>query len=63
MTMNDLCSMNQCRIVHFMEHDRVVWRPDHEHGGFNVASAPLRRGKGWAWWTLLISGLVGSPAS
>ena len=57
-----LCSINQCRIVHFMIHDRVSF------GGVIIAigalyawlaTFPLRHGEAWAWWSLAASGLVG----
>lgn len=62
MTERDLCAINECRIVHFMEHDRVSF------GGVLIAIGllylwlvefPLRGGDRWAWWTLLISGAIG----
>ena len=49
-------------IVHFMFHDRVSF------GGSLIAIAvlylwlaefPLKAGEAWAWWTLLLSGVVG----
>ena len=58
----DLCDLHQCRIVHFIFHDRVSF------GGTLIAigtlylwliAFPLRRGEEWAWWTLLLSGTVG----
>jgi hypothetical protein len=57
-----LCDLNQCRIVHFMFHDRVSF------GGTLIAigtlylwlvAFPLRHGEEWAWWTLLLSGTIG----
>src|SRR5262245_40594596 len=57
-----LCGLQQCRIVHFMFHDRVAF------GGTLIAIGilylwlgqfPLRRGEAWAWWTFLVSGLAG----
>ncbi len=57
-----LCAYFDCRIVHFMIHDRVSF------GGVLIATAvmylwlaefPLKQGKAWAWWTLAISGGVG----
>lgn len=57
-----LCSINQCRIVHFMFHDRVSF------GGVLIAIGtlylwlthfPLRRGEEWSWWVLAVSGLTG----
>lgn len=62
MTMDDLCARNACKIVHFMAHDRVSW------GGSMIAvgslyawlgAVPLRKGEAWAWWTAVVSGLVG----
>ncbi|MGZ7078078.1 MAG: hypothetical protein ACXVJT_01580 [Thermoanaerobaculia bacterium] len=57
-----LCAYFDCRVVHFMIHDRVSF------GGVLLATAvmylwlaefPLKQGKAWAWWTLAISGGVG----
>lgn len=62
MNASDLCGINECRIVHFMFHDRVSF------GGSLIAIAslylwlaefPLKSGEPWAWWTLLVSGVVG----
>lgn len=62
MTPEDLCAINECRIVHFMFHDRVSF------GGALVSIAilyhylvhfPLRDGSPAAWWTLFLSGLTG----
>jgi len=62
MTPQDLCAINECRIVHFMLHDRVSF------GGSLIALAtlylylaefPLRAGRAWAWWLLVLSGVVG----
>lgn len=58
----DLCDFNECRIVHFMFHDRVSF------GGSLLAIAvvylwlaafPLKAGEPWAWWTLLLSAITG----
>lgn len=58
----ELCGINECRVVHFMIHDRISF------GGALVAIAaiylwlaafPLRDGEEWAWWTLAVSGLAG----
>jgi hypothetical protein len=58
----ELCGINECRIVHFMIHDRISF------GGSLVAIAllymwlaefPLRYGEQWAWWTLVASGVAG----
>src|SRR6266481_5374623 len=55
MTPDELCTINECRIVHFMMHDRVSF------GGSLIAIAtlylwlaafPLRMGQAWAWWLL-----------
>lgn len=57
-----LCEINECRIVHFMFHDRVSF------GGALIAIGalymwlsefPLRAGQPWAWWLFLVSGIVG----
>jgi len=57
-----LCELNQCRIVHFMIHDRISF------GGVLIAIAalyawlalfPLKEGESWAWWTLLLTNVVG----
>jgi hypothetical protein len=62
MTARQLCALHGCRIVHFMVHDRVSF------GGAVVAvgllylwlaECPLRQGRAWAWWALLLSGAVG----
>ncbi len=62
MTPDELCSLEECRIVHFMIHDRVSF------GGaiFGVgilylwlAAFPLARGEAWAWWLLVVSGAIG----
>ena len=62
MTPDILCTINECRIVHFMIHDRVSF------GGSLLAIAtiylwlaafPLRQREAWAWWLLAISGMVG----
>ncbi|MFN9718554.1 MAG: hypothetical protein ACK58L_07665 [Planctomycetota bacterium] len=58
----ELCGINECRVVHFMIHDRISF------GGALVAIAvlylwlaefPLRQRESWAWWTLVISGVTG----
>ncbi len=62
MAPEDLCSINECRIVHFMFHDRVSF------GGSLIAigviylwlaAFPLEAGEAWAWWALVVSGVVG----
>jgi len=62
MTAGELCRFHGCHIVHFMAHDRVSF------GGSIIAIgvlycwltlSPLRRGEAWAWWALLISGVLG----
>jgi hypothetical protein len=62
MTPDSLCSINECRVVHFMFHDRVSF------GGSLIAIAtlylwlaafPLREKQAWAWWLLLVSALIG----
>jgi hypothetical protein len=62
MTAQDLCGIDECRIVHFMFHDRVSF------GGALIAIGvlylwlaefPLRAGEAWSWWGLVASGVVG----
>jgi hypothetical protein len=62
MASKDLCDISECRIVHFMFHDRVSF------GGSLLAIAvlylwlaafPLKVPEAWAWWALLVSGVVG----
>ena len=58
----ELCGINECRIVHFMIHDRISF------GGALIAISvlylwlaefPLRNGEAWSWWTLATSGVTG----
>ena len=62
MTAQQLCTIQGCRIVHFMMHDRASF------GGVLIALGimylwlidfPLRRGEAWAWWTIAVSGVAG----
>jgi hypothetical protein len=62
MSAQTLCTIADCRIVHFMFHDRVAF------GGTLIAVAtlylwlasfPLRQGAAWAWWALFGSGVLG----
>lgn len=62
MTAEQLCAIQDCRIVHFMFHDRVSF------GGAMIAVGalymwmaefPLGRGAVWAWWLFVVSGLFG----
>lgn len=62
MTVDELHSIAESRLVHFMIHDRVSF------GGAIIAVGslylwlaefPLRSGQGWAWWTFLVSGMIG----
>lgn len=57
-----LCALHQCRLVHFMFHDRVAF------GGVLLsigvlylwlANFPLRLGQEWAWWVFALSGGAG----
>jgi len=62
MTAEQLCGINNCRVVYFMFHDRVAF------GGALIAIGvlylwlaefPLRRGEAWAWWAFVVSGIFG----
>lgn len=59
---SQLCQLHDCRLVHFMFHDRVSF------GGVLIAigtlylwmiAFPLAAGQAWAWQTLLITGAFG----
>jgi MFS family permease len=61
-TAEQLCAIDQCRIVHFMFHDRVSF------GGALIsigslymwlAEFPMRRGEAWAWWLFVLTGIFG----
>ena len=62
MNADQLCSIQGCRIVHFMFHDRVSF------GGTLIAVGslymwmaefPLRRGEAWSWWLFTLTGSIG----
>jgi MFS family permease len=62
MTAEQLCGINNCRVVYFMFHDRVAF------GGALIAIGvlymwlaefPLRRREAWAWWAFVVSGIFG----
>jgi hypothetical protein len=62
MSAAELCVHHDCRIVHFMAHDRVAF------GGALLATGilylwlvafPLAQWAAWAWWTLLFSAGAG----
>ena len=62
MTADQLCAINECRVVHFMIHDRVAF------GGSLItigllylwlAEFPLRHREQWAWWLFILTGLLG----
>ncbi len=62
MTPGDLCAVNECRVVHFMVHDRVAF------GGALVAigtvylwlaAGPMGHGERWTWDVLAASGAIG----
>src|SRR5437660_6508364 len=62
MTAQALCAVNQCRIVHFMFHDRVAFGGSLMAIGslyLWMAEFPLRNGEAWAWWLFVFSGLAG----
>ena len=61
-TPQQLCAVNECRIVHFMIHDRVAF------GGALIAmgivylwmtAEPMKRHLRWPWWLFVISGIEG----
>ncbi len=59
---DQLCGVNQCRVVHFMMHDRAAFGGALAAVGvmyLYLTAGPLAAGERWAWHTLLASGLVG----
>lgn len=62
MTPRQLCAVNECRVVHFMIHDRVSFGGALAAVGLLylwLAAVPLAAGERWAWWTLAVSGVQG----
>jgi hypothetical protein len=62
MTPRQLCSVNECRVVHFMIHDRVSFGGALTAVGLLylwLAAVPVAAGGRWAWWTLAVSGVQG----
>ena len=62
MTAGELCAFYDCRVNHFMFHDRTAF------GGALIAIGtlyvwasefPLRHGRAWAWWLFATSGALG----
>jgi len=62
LTADQLCTINNCRVVGFMIHDRIAF------GGALLSIGllylwltefPLQEGQVWAWWLLAVSGVVG----
>ena len=62
MSRDELCRLQDCRVLHFMVHDRVSF------GGSIIAigavygwlaARPLANGEEWAWWALAVSGTAG----
>jgi hypothetical protein len=62
MTPQSLCAIHECRIVHFMIHDRIAF------GGALAAiglmylwltAEPLAAGERWAWWLFVVTGVQG----
>ena len=62
MTAEQLCSFNQCKVVHFMFHDRVSFGGAIMGIGIMylwLAEFPLKQRRPWAWWVFAISGAAG----
>jgi hypothetical protein len=62
MTPEQLCAINECRIVHFMIHDRVSFAGSLIAIGtlyLWLAEFPLRQRQAWAWWLFAVSGVLG----
>jgi hypothetical protein len=62
MSADELRSISESRLVHFMIHDRVSFGGSILGVGtlyLWLAEFPLRRGEAWAWWTFFVSGTAG----
>jgi hypothetical protein len=62
MDAEELCHYNECRILHFMIHDRIAFAGSLVAIGslyLWLAEFPLRQHQAWAWWAFLLSGLAG----
>lgn len=62
MTAEQLCSYNQCKVVHFMFHDRVSFGGAITAIGIMylwLAEFPLKQRQAWAWWVFAASGTAG----
>lgn len=62
MTSAELCSFHQCRVVHFMIHDRVAWGGSLISVGalyMWLAEFPLKQREPWAWWLFVVTGIIG----
>jgi hypothetical protein len=61
-TAEELCQIDDCRIVRFMVHDRAAFGGTLMAVGILyvwLAEFPLRAGERWAWWTFVGSGALG----
>lgn len=59
---HELCARYECRVVHFMVHDRVAFGGALVAVGVTylwLAAGPLARGERWAWDLLAASGAIG----
>lgn len=62
MDAEELCAYYECRILHFMIHDRIAFAGALIAIGVLylwLAEFPLRQRLGWAWWAFILSGLAG----
>lgn len=62
MTPEQLCSVASCRVTDFMIHDRASFGGTLFGLGILymwLTAFPLSRGEQWAWWTWLVSGVLG----
>lgn len=62
MTADDLCGINECRVVHFMIHDRVAFGESLITIGLLylwLAEFPLRESERRAWCLFAVTGIIG----
>lgn len=62
MTVEELCTYHECRIVQFMIHDRIAFGGALSGVGLLymwLSEFPLRQKRGWGWWAYSLSSVAG----
>jgi dihydroorotate dehydrogenase len=58
---NQLCAIDNCRLVEFMSHGRMSYAGTLMAAGVMLGwltIGPVRRREPWAWWTMLLAGIA-----